>query len=296
MFKKLALTLTFLLLLITTSYGEYLTIIKGATSQIVQIPVFDSSSSVGAMLTGLVYNSSNLVCYYNRTGASGSAVQISLVTATKGTWTSSGFVAVDGTNMPGWYELDIPDAALLTGADSVSVNCKGAANMVPVPILIKLADTVTPSNVTQWNGSNVATPTVAGYPLVDVSKIAGTTSAGTAGYIGIDWGHINAPTTTMGLTNTTVGIVSTLTGNTAQTGDAYSLLNTAAGEPGQGAPNVSLSPIDKIRYIYKFMRNKVRQSSTTTELYNNGGTVVDQKSTVSDDGTYFNKGEYGSGP
>jgi len=39
---------------------------------------------------------------------------------------------------------------------------------------------------------------------VDVGKILGTTSAGVAGYVGIDWSHVNAPTTALALTNTTI--------------------------------------------------------------------------------------------
>ena len=68
----------------------------------------------------------------------GAAVAITLVTATKGTWTSSGFIAIDGTNSPGNYELHIPDAALATGVDGVWVTLKGAANMVAVEIYIDL--------------------------------------------------------------------------------------------------------------------------------------------------------------
>jgi hypothetical protein len=39
---------------------------------------------------------------------------------------------------------------------------------------------------------------------IDVGKILGTASAGTAGYMAPDWGHVNAPTTAVGLTGTTV--------------------------------------------------------------------------------------------
>jgi hypothetical protein len=39
---------------------------------------------------------------------------------------------------------------------------------------------------------------------VNVVNIAGTASAGTAGYMAPDWGHINAPTTTVDLSNTTI--------------------------------------------------------------------------------------------
>lgn len=61
---------------------------------------------------------------------------------------------------------------------------------------------------------------------VDLGKILGTASVGTAGYIGIDWGHVNAPTTTVGLTGTTIGA---MTGNTAQSGDSYARLGAPAG-------------------------------------------------------------------
>jgi hypothetical protein len=79
------------------------------------------------------------------------------------------------------------------------------------------------ANVAQWNGSAVATPNHAGYPLVDIAYILGTTSAGTAGYVGIDWAHVNAPTTTLILSGTTIstsqavasvsGAVGSVTGN-----------------------------------------------------------------------------------
>lgn len=114
------------------------TLKAGATSQIIPISIFDSSSTTGAKLAGLVYNSAGLTAYYNRTGAAGAATAITLATATKGTWASSGFVAIDGTNMPGDYELHIPDAAIAAGATSVLVQLKGATNMVPVNILIQL--------------------------------------------------------------------------------------------------------------------------------------------------------------
>lgn len=118
------------------------TIKKGTTSKILQIDIYDSSSTVGARLAGLVYNTASLSAYYNREGAAGAATAITLATATKGTWATGGFIAIDATNMPGHYELHIPDAALATGANSVLVELKGAANMVPKTILIELVDNV----------------------------------------------------------------------------------------------------------------------------------------------------------
>jgi hypothetical protein len=117
------------------------TVTKGSTSVILPVSIYDSSSTTGAKLAGLVYNSGSLTAYYNRMGASGAATAISLVTATKGTWTSSGFVAIDGTNMPGDYELHVPDAALATGVNEVAIQLKGATNMVPVNLTVHLTAT-----------------------------------------------------------------------------------------------------------------------------------------------------------
>jgi len=73
-------------------------------------------------------------------------------------------------------------------------------------------------------------------------------------------------------------------------------LTDAAGEPGQGAPPVSASLVDKIAYLYKFMRNKIMTDATTIEVYDDAGAVVDHKATISDDGTDFTRGEFGTGP
>lgn len=114
------------------------TVTKGATSVILPVSIYDSSSTTGAKLAGLVYNTGSLTAYYNRMGASGAATAISLATATKGTWATGGFIAVDGTNMPGDYELHVPDAALVTGVNEVAIQLKGAANMVPVNLTVHL--------------------------------------------------------------------------------------------------------------------------------------------------------------
>ncbi len=67
-------------------------------------------------------------------------------------------------------------------------------------------------------------------------------------------------------------------------------------EPGQGAPAATTTLAAKINYLYKFLRNKVTTTSTTVSVYDDAGTTVDQKSTISDDGTTFTRGEYGTGP
>src|ERR1700758_1260226 len=114
-----------------------LTVLAGATSQIWQIFIADSSSTTGAGLTGLVNNSSGLTAYYHR-DTDTTATAISLVTMTVGTFTSSGFKEIDSTNMPGWYQFCPPNAALASGAKSCGFHLKGATNMAALPIEVQL--------------------------------------------------------------------------------------------------------------------------------------------------------------
>jgi len=113
---------------------------KATTSKIIQVFIQDSSLTTGAGLTGLVYNSASLTAYYIKVGDA-SATVISLADATVGTWTSSGFKEVDATNMPGVYEMGIPDACLTTVAQVV-IMLKGATNMAPVVLEIQLDDNI----------------------------------------------------------------------------------------------------------------------------------------------------------
>jgi len=109
---------------------------RGETSRIIQVFIQDSTSTTGAGLTGLTYGTAGLVAYYHRDDTS-TATAITLVDATVGTWTSGGFKRIDDTNLPGWYELHLPDAALTTGK-SVSGMLKGATNMVPTPFYLDI--------------------------------------------------------------------------------------------------------------------------------------------------------------
>lgn len=113
---------------------------KGTTSKIRRFFIKNSSVTTGAGLTGLVYNSSNLIAYYIREGDA-TATAITLAAGTVGTWSSGGFKEVDATHLPGVYELGLPDAALLTGANSVLVMLSGATNMTPAWEEIQLTDT-----------------------------------------------------------------------------------------------------------------------------------------------------------
>lgn len=99
----------------------------------------DSSQTDGRGLAGLTYNSSGLTCYYVRPGSA--AAQLSLANQTvTGAHTDGGFIEIDSTNMKGFYRLDLSDAIVASGADSVAIVLHGASNMATVPIEIELVD------------------------------------------------------------------------------------------------------------------------------------------------------------
>ena len=286
-------------------------IAKGATSQSVYFDVLDSTSTTGGRKTGLAFDTIGLTAYYIRQGAA--AVSITLASQTaSGAWTSGGFAEVSSSNAPGVYRLDIPDAAIASGVDSVVVVLKGATGMVQVSKEIQLApanwnlmaidgngrmDVVKISGTTQTardigasvlvsagtgtgqldltNGrikadvayyGGVAGTFTGGRPEVNSTHIAGTawasadfgatmkasinaeadtaasdygalkpTTAGrtldvtATGEAGIDWANIGSPTSTVNLSGTTVGTITTYTGNTPQTGDTYVLANGGSG-------------------------------------------------------------------
>lgn len=109
----------------------------GSIDQTIDIFIQDSSSTTGAGLTGLVFNSAGLTCYY-RKGATGASTALTLATQTvTGAHSDGGFVEIDATNMPGMYRLDLSDIIVDT-AGSVSMQLKGATNMAQLPIELQI--------------------------------------------------------------------------------------------------------------------------------------------------------------
>lgn len=200
-----------------------LSINAGATSQTVNVFIQDSSQTNGAGLTGLVYNTSSLVAYYALPKAA--AVQITLATlaAVTSAYTSGGFKEIDATNMPGWYRLDLPDAAIASGRFS-SVHLKGAANMAPVAMEIDLQ-----ANAYAING-------VAATSVTTINANVGTTQpqnfTGTAGSALVKTDMVDIAGAAVSTSTAQVGVNAVNLGGTTQTGrdiGASVLLSTGTG-------------------------------------------------------------------
>ena len=108
---------------------------RGTTGKLAYFLVRDTSSTTGAFLTALAYNTAGIKAYYHVEGAA-SPVKITLSAGVVGTWSSGGFSIIDATNMP-LYELGVPNAAFASGK-SVRVYLFGAANMFCSPAEFEL--------------------------------------------------------------------------------------------------------------------------------------------------------------
>ena len=102
----------------TSTYNKAINIKAGTTSY---------SEYVQLNATGIAFNTPGITASYVRSG--GARVGITLVSQTvSGVWTSGGFVEVDAVNMPGLYRIDVPDGALASGANQVTLMIKGYNN------------------------------------------------------------------------------------------------------------------------------------------------------------------------
>jgi len=193
-------------------------ILAGTTSKRIEVFLQDASSTTGGGLTGLVYNSTNLACYYSREddGNAGGTV-ISLATMTRGTWATAGFVEKDATNLPGIYQLGIPNAVLASGAKWAKIylrdsGASGALNLAPKVISIQL----------DWPDMT------SGVVKANLAQILGTALTETAGLIAAGFKqffNIASPTSTMN-TVTAVTTVTNLT-NAPTAGDFTSAMKTS---------------------------------------------------------------------
>ena len=139
---------------------------KSKTSAITHIFIQDSSSTVGAGKTGLVFNTANLVSYYVKPGGTLTSLTLETI-ASLGTYATPSsaahmrFKLMHDTNAPGLYEIQVHPDTLATN-DSIVIVMHGASDMALLLLEIQLTDfdlnDATPAvNVTKIAGSIINT-------------------------------------------------------------------------------------------------------------------------------------------
>ncbi len=292
---------------------------KGTASKLIEIFISDSSSTTGAGLTGVAFG--DITGYYYRSGAALPVTQLAaLQTMTVGTWVTEGFIEIDATNMPGYYQLGIPDAALVSGADQVNIMLKGASNMAPLPIEIQLVDNTEKDVFDIVNSGTFGNEeikdlldAIAGFLDTEIAAILADTNElqtdwTNAGRLDLLLDAIKAVTDSL----PDAGALSDLATILEDTAEIQGKLptnkimgsSTAAdqddaslsiAEPSPGVPPATPSYAVVKDWQWMHFRNKGTLNKTTGEakIYNNAGTEL-AKGTDTDDGTTFTKGKLGA--
>ncbi len=90
-------------------------ILKGSTDQSVVIRIVDSAD--GTPETGVVYNTSGIDLWYRREGAAKTSITEATLSALTDAHSDGGILHIGD----GYYRLDLPDAAVASGANGVAV-------------------------------------------------------------------------------------------------------------------------------------------------------------------------------
>lgn len=191
--------------------------------------------------------------------------------------------------------LDATDTDTL-GDLEVHVHVSGALavrrEFIVVPAVVFdsmiLGTDVFQADVTQFGGSNITS--ASGIPEVKVASLAsGSITASVIADAAIDNATFAADVGSTAIATNVIGIA-------AAKGVANELNVTTYAEIGQEAPAATQTMRKMLGYLYKTLRNKKTQTSTTWSLYNDAESTVDQKRTVSDNGTTATIGEIATGP
>jgi hypothetical protein len=182
---------------------------KASTDISVYFHLRDSSD--GTSKTGLVYNSAGAVASYVRNGAARTAITLATLASASAAHADGGFILVDDTNTPGLYRLDLPDAAVATGVDSVIINI-GFTGVFGESLRIDLVD-----NTAKDVYDIVNNGTYGNAQLVRATTPANTLDVAATGEAGIDFDNINGthPTvpTVTNVTNQVTADVTAISGD-----------------------------------------------------------------------------------
>lgn len=214
--------------------------------------------------------------------------------------------------LPVWKEYNVVALkqwnSIFVDSDKLEVdvvqNNGGAATMVATAELDSALAVFV--GTTDWNDAIADLSTLSTGDLDDAVSGLSTLSTGdldaaVTGYSTLSTADLDDALTAVGPTteglDDIAGAILLSTSNKmyADTVGNVRITTAARAEPGQGAPAVNADAMKKVDYLFKSWRNKKTQDSSTWSLYNDAGAVVDQKATISDDGSTATFGEIGSG-
>lgn len=155
---------------------------RDSTSNSIQVWMQQLSSPTGK--TGIAFNDADLLVYYQKGGRDG-AIRIgpNTLASVSAAYVSGGWVAVDATNMPGLYRLDVPDVFFTSAAGiNTGVVMVRASGAVHTPLLVEFTDaiTVVSGRITAITSAADATLATMTTTLANISANVSTVSAAVA--------------------------------------------------------------------------------------------------------------------
>jgi len=259
----------------------------GSVDQSVVIRIVDSTD--GTPETGVVFNTAGIDLQYRRELAASVAITEATLAALTTAHSDGGFLHIGN----GYYRLDLPDAAVASGVSGCLVHGT-VTGMVVIGCYINL--TPVPADVRQFGG--VAGTFSSGRP--EVSAVTGDVGGNVVGSVASVTGAVGSVTGNVG--GNLTGSVGSL-GATAKADVNAELVDVMAvdthPELGQMAPPASPTYLQVLMAQWKIMWNKLEQDKLPAgaqRLFNRAGTVVDQKTVLSDNGTTTTKDTWVSGP
>jgi hypothetical protein len=181
----------------------------------------------------------------------------------------------------GWYSIDttIPSTASSVRWDSTGTPTAVARQYFDDKTGFSLVAAYDPAK-TAASPAQVQSE-LGTYGALKPTVTARTLDVSTTGEAGIDWANIGAPTTTVALTGTTVGLTSA---------GVDSVWNKTMTEL-SAVPGVTASMLAALEWVFLLSRNKINQTSTTQTIRNDADSATIGTSVVSDDGTTFTRGK-----
>lgn len=237
------------------------------------------------------------------TGAAGLDSEVS---KDQGTFADCTNEATEIATSSGIYYLDLTSTEM--NADCVAVIVKTTTTGAKTTVLVFYPQEAgdIDVDVQSWNGTAVASPHTAGYPVVTVKDGTGTGEIDTtSGGVLVSGFSTAAKAEIEQEVDDSIGggtgtALTAIPWNSAWDAEVQSEVVDALNvdtyaEPGQGNPPATATLVQKIGYLYKAWRNRHTVTDSEYALYADDGTTKDQEAVISDDDTTFERGEITTG-
>jgi hypothetical protein len=283
-------------------------VLKGSTDITLYFVLVDDGT--GLPLTGVAHT--DVTGSYVRTRGTRTAITMANLAAPDSAHSDGGWEEVDGTNQPGLYRFDIPDAAFATGARAVIVTVKATGAKTEHQYL-PLWDVNTQDGVRAGLTAlpNAAADAAGGLIISDAGGLDADAQRSDVAAILVDTGttldgkidtidnfvddlesRLTAGRAT-NLDNLDAAISSRSTVTTAQVNaEVVDALATDTYAEPAAVPAATASLSAKIGWLQALARNKVTQTATTQTLRNDADSGDVATAAVSDDTVTFTRAEW----